>query len=365
MKPIHVCILALCACAATTAAAQFVEITPAAPIFGETPGFNGPGFPNGMGSVYVPFQEHAIYRINGTVVADDSDYYYSFGASVTVTVEPAVGYCFPSNAVTGWTRTFGEWPPPPAPQFIEPLDEYDYGCVIVSGGSGIVYSANNRVLYEGEPEYFPFGCTVTVTVWLEEQDFFFPSNAVTKWTHTFGEPAIPSSPCPEPVLSLGIAASAINGQISAAGSGTMTVYLNNTISITSTATAAGWLSEHNVCGYTSGTVPFSIPSGTAALAATATTSASARTVTWTPSGTGTYTIYVEAFTGTSPDDRQYGISGWPGHVGGPFGGLADKRITIDVLDASLQVHGVLGLTSGTATSPDNGELEAELYTPAR
>ncbi|MDR0353783.1 MAG: hypothetical protein LBI02_10735 [Opitutaceae bacterium] len=140
----------------------------------------------------------------------------------------------------------------------------------------------------------------------------------------------PSSPPPGPVTSLSIAASTANGQISAGASGSMTVYAGETISVTSTATADGWLSEHNICGYSPDSSLFTISGGAAMLPAVATTVMSGRTVTWTSSGAGPHTIYAEAFTGTTPGGHQYGISGWPGYAGGPFGGIADMRISVNV-----------------------------------
>ncbi len=134
---------------------------------------------------------------------------------------------------------------------------------------------------------------------------------------------------------LNIAASVISGQTSASGGGNMTVLLGARILMTSTAAASsGWLSEHNIKLYTPGPVSFPIPGDTATLAAEEETTMSVRNVTWTPPGAGTYTIYAEAFTGAYPGARQYGISGWPGYADGPYGGLANKRITINVIDAA-------------------------------
>jgi hypothetical protein len=159
---------------------------------------------------------------------------------------------------------------------------------------------------------------------------------------------------------LGINASAVNGLVSASGSGSMTIYLGESVTISSTATASGWLSEHNIYGYTPGPTLFSIPNGVTTLPATGTTTISARTVTWTPTSAGTHTLYTEAFTGTSPGNREYGISGWPGYTGGAFGGLSEKRITasvrnnptgsVQILDANQQpvsmVNNVVTINQG-------------------
>jgi hypothetical protein len=149
-----------------------------------------------------------------------------------------------------------------------------------------------------------------------------------------GYPYTPPAPpgLPQQVSSLGITASAANGHVSASGGGNMAIYAGESVTISSTATAPGHLSAHNISGYTAGPSLFSIPGGAANLPATAVAIASARTVTWTPPGAGVYTLYAEAFIGISPGERRYGISGWPGFAGGPFGGFADKRITINVKD---------------------------------
>ncbi|MDR1010727.1 MAG: hypothetical protein LBM04_06320 [Opitutaceae bacterium] len=173
------------------------------------------------------------------------------------------------------------------------------------------------------------------------------------------EVTAPADP-PQQVSSLIINASAVNGLVSASGSGSLTIYLGESVTISSTATASGWLSEHNIYGYTPGPTLFSIPNGVTTLPATGTTTISARTVTWTPTGAGTHTLYAEAFTGTSPGNRQYGISGWPGYEGGTFGGLPEKRITasvrrnptgsVQVLDGNLapltMENGVVTISQG-------------------
>ncbi|MDR2674485.1 MAG: hypothetical protein LBC18_06355 [Opitutaceae bacterium] len=133
-----------------------------------------------------------------------------------------------------------------------------------------------------------------------------------------------------PLPALNFAASTAGGQVGAGGGGSLTLYLGEAVTLSSTAAASGWLSEHNFYGYTPGPALFSISGGTATLSATATTTLSARTVTWTPSSAGTHTLYAEAFTGTSPGNRLHGVSGWVQYAGGPFGGLADKRVTVNV-----------------------------------
>jgi hypothetical protein len=164
---------------------------------------------------------------------------------------------------------------------------------------------------------------------------------------------------PQPPSSLGITASAANGQVSASGGESLAIYLGESVTISSTATAAGWLSEHNIHGYTSGPSLFSIPGGAATLPAAAATATSGRAVTWTPANAGTHTLYAEAFTGTSPGNQLHGVSGWPGYAGGAFGGLADKRITVNVRRnpaGSLQV-----LNAQSNPIPlQNGEYSIEL-----
>jgi hypothetical protein len=158
---------------------------------------------------------------------------------------------------------------------------------------------------------------------------------------------------PGSVLSLNITASALNGQISASGSDGLAVYLDETISVTSTATASGWLSEHNIKGYTSGTSPFSISGGAATLPALPGTTMSERTVTWTPTSAGTYTLYAEAFTGTSPGHQLHGVSGWPGYAGGLFGGDEDKRVSVHVRNNPTGSVCVINATF-TPVASDNG-----------
>jgi RHS repeat-associated protein len=149
----------------------------------------------------------------------------------------------------------------------------------------------------------------------------------------------------------------LNGQISASGGDDLAVYLGETISVTSIATAPGWLSEHNIKGYASDTSSFSISEGAATLPALPNTTTSGRTVTWTPANSGTHTLYVEAFTGTSPGHQLHGVSGWPGYAGGPLGGYEDKRVTIDVLmpdrNAYLQWWGEY--IGGQRLSVDNAQ----------
>jgi hypothetical protein len=166
---------------------------------------------------------------------------------------------------------------------------------------------------------------------------------------------------PGPIQSLNIMASALNGQISASGGDGMAVHLGETISVTSIATALGWLSEHNIKGYTSGTSPFSIPEGATTLPALPDTTTSGRTVTWTPTNSGSHTLYVEAFTGTSSGHQLHGVSGWPGYAGGTFGGYEDKRISVhirnnptgsvQILDANLSPismeNGIVTTTRGS------------------
>jgi hypothetical protein len=106
---------------------------------------------------------------------------------------------------------------------------------------------------------------------------------------------------------------------------------------------------------------------------------SAKTVTWTPTSAGMNTLYAEAFTGTSPGNRQYGISGWPGYEGGTFGGLPEKRITasvrnnpsgsVQVLDASFTPvalnNGVSFISHGSKfylkISGSDPDGDAEMY----
>lgn len=144
----------------------------------------------------------------------------------------------------------------------------------------------------------------------------------------------------EPPNFLNITASVATGQIGASGGGSMTAYLGETVTISSSATAPGYLSEHSIHGYTTGPTPFVIPGGFSTLPGTANSTASNRTVTWTPGNAGTHALYAEAFTGMSPGERVEGKSGWPGFAGGSFGGLASWRITVDVRrnpSGSLQV----------------------------
>ena len=126
-----------------------------------------------------------------------------------------------------------------------------------------------------------------------------------------------------------ISASATNGA-QASGGGTLTMTVGNTVTLISTATAAGWLSEHNIFGYTNPNDPgssfFSPGGGQAGLDGNGATTVSNRSITWTPSTPGTYVLYTEAFTGRSAYDRINGTSGWPGY----FDGSANKRITIIV-----------------------------------
>ncbi len=166
------------------------------------------------------------------------------------------------------------------------------------------------------------------------------------------EAVAPANP-PQPVSSLDITAATANGQVSATRGGNLTIYLGESVVISSTATAPGRLSEHNIHGYTPGPSPFAIPGGVATLPALPDTATSARTVTWTPDSAGTYTLYAEAFTGSSPGERIHGVSGWPGYAGGPFGGLEEKRITVNVRRnpaGSLQVLDV----ARNPVASDNG-----------
>lgn len=276
MRPTLFCILALCIPIAATAASQLEEVTPPAPIF-----LDPDGEDIGQPTIIFPGREGVDYAINGVLLGWEGDWYPDSNF-VTVTAVPWYGYCFPANAVTLWTHTFSAptptmIPSPDAPQFIDPANENEYGYVFVPGYSEtIVYRLNNNI-FEGD-YYFPAGTTITVTA-EHGPGFCFPSDAVTEWTHTFRAPETPPAPPPGPLSSLDIAASTANGQISAGGGGSMNIYLGETVSISSTAAAACWLSEHNIYGYTPGPSLFSIPNGTAMLEAMVTTTVSARTVT--------------------------------------------------------------------------------------
>lgn len=300
--------------AVTTWTHTFGELPPPGP-----PPFIDPETEDDYGRVDMPsYSDWVIYRING--FTGEGECYFPFGTTVTVTVEAAEGFSFPSNAVTMWTYTFDKLRGPEAPQFIEP-DESGYGYVYIPYSETCSYRINGSFSEEGE-YYFSAGSTVVINAVRLNGEY--PSNVVTEWTHTFGARGAG-------LKSLNISASARNGQVSATGGGTLNMLVGETLTISSTATAEGWLSEHNIYGYSPGPVWFGIQNGAATLGATPATTTSARTVTWTPSGTGTYTIYTEAFTGNVPGERMYGISGWPGYANGPFGGFANKRITINVL----------------------------------
>lgn len=267
---------------------------------------------------------------------------------------------------------------PEPPQFINPETGNDEGCVVIPSMENIIYVMDTSVPSSGEGEgeegeggynngwneemspgtyYYPYGTTVTVRAQFYEdsQGYHFPSGVTSEWKHTFVAEGGPP-PMPEEITSLTIEASVANNEIKVESGGSLAVYLQHPVKITSVATAGGWLSQHSIKGYTSGTVPFAIEHGTQPLPGTAMTGTSRHIVSWTPTETGTYTIYAEAFTGTAPNDRQHGVSGWPGYEGGPFGGLADKRITcnvrnnptgsVEVLDAN---HNPLTLENGVFT----------------
>ncbi|AWI08316.1 FG-GAP-like repeat-containing protein [Ereboglobus luteus] len=248
------------------------------------------------------------------------------------------------------TMTGSEMVIPTPPQFINPETPNGQGCVVIPSVENIVYNIHISIpgssdegddgyddWYEDVPAgsyYYPYGTTITVSAHLpydsETESYHFPKGSVTtEWINTFVvDGGVPGAP--QEVTSLSIVASVADDLVKAANGGSITVYMGDSLKITSVATAAGWLSAHNIKGYAPGPAPFSIPYGIKTLAATATTASSLHVTTWEPLDPGTYTIYTEAFTGTSPGDQQQGVSGWPGYEGGPFGGSADKRITVNV-----------------------------------
>ncbi len=115
---------------------------------------------------------------------------------------------------------------------------------------------------------------------------------------------------------------------SVSGGGALTVYTGQTVAIASTATAAGWLSEHATLIYTNSDYNnvIGLPNGQVALPGNAGATNSERNTTWTPSAAGTYTVYSEAFTGRWASERVGMVSGWAGFSNSS----AAQRVTVTV-----------------------------------
>jgi hypothetical protein len=153
------------------------------------PGFS---FDNIEGWAILPPQGNVIYRIDGTVVSS-GHHYFGFGSSITITVGPANGYYFPSEAITEWSHVFNELIPDP-PIFINSMDNDAYSSIIIIPYYQlryVTYRINGVSVCEGE-HYFSAGDTVTVIA-ESTAGFQFPGSATTGWTHTFKLPT-PISP---------------------------------------------------------------------------------------------------------------------------------------------------------------------------
>lgn len=156
-------------------------------------------------------------------------------------------------------------------------------------------------------------------------------------------PSIFVAPKPTVAISLTVPGfSAVNG-----GASTV-AFVGDVLAVTNTASSTiGYLSEQQTLTYTGTTSPSNLASlGDLGLAAQSGTTASTQNTSWTVSAAGTYTVYAEAFTGVSSQQRANGDSGWPSSYNN-----ASLRVTVN---ARGNPTGTLSFTDGSHNlwSPD-------------